>query len=1074
MKIHLRSFHFAAMLLLFAGIISAGEAIPFQSPLTSQSDFDRWTALDIDGNIEGEKATWYLGNTDCGGTCATSYTDVSTFKPTDNRLVSPAITLTASQPYVVNFQYYTAYYMEEHLAVYLSTTPTIADDATPVADLLIRNYYGGKQSVMLPEITESGDYYITLRHYSSGPEGMLIGIKDFVVDVLKDGSAEGKVTTYIDGTSTPVEGVKITFTGPNTYTAVTDAEGFYRFEALPAADYVVTYTKFGFEEDSYPRTVTVNASETLIHNISIFEMWKTALKGHVTDYAGNPLPGARVRLEGYADYSGTTDAEGNFTISDVYLYKGYYGSSDYRMTIAKNGFTTVEKTQPMKYDYYSDHNKADDVALAYKGIAPHKAYAAENADGTADVTWTYPTDITPLIFDNNEPGSPMGYESGREQNILGTVFRTPMNITSVSWYRMSSEYEAATPPAEVILYIISLDNEGNPDPTNFLYTNSAIPSAIDTWTTFELPETIEAPNGCLIALSALGYVSLARDNNSEPAPAGTQLYSTTYNGGYKYFEDSNWTGAWMLRASGEIMESGDFSPELAYNVYRFEESKAADQSAWTNIAEAVTTTAYTDNEFASIPRGSYQYAVEAVYGGNIISERTVTETVHKAQHTTLSVAVTADSAPGDAEGATVKLDDGTNSYTATVIDGTAEFEKIWKSTYGVTVTLNGFECDATTFDLSDAPSYTKSLTIRQIIRPVRNIDIIETNEGLTLAWDLFADIFDDFDGEDHNDFEINPAGAIGWQYIDNDALPTYGFGSTSFPGMREPMAAILFNGNNTVPPLGINPAYSGDRCLAFFAAYPTESGGGLILNKSDDYLISPLLSYHKDFKFSFRAKTYEIQDGRFETIRVGYSTTTPEVDAFIWLTDGYVPVPDNEHSLFEFEIPADARYVAINSHSDDVFMLSVDDISMTTGITHSYEPASVGSFIGYNVYIDGELKKTLTENSWVLPQLPDGVHTAEVSKIYNGGESERMAIDFGSVSGIENVQTGDVLITMLRNRRMRISGDYESATIWSADGIMVAQGITGNDIVELDTLPGGIYIVMATTKTGPVTKKIAL
>lgn len=41
------------MLLLFAGIISAGEAIPFQSPLTSQSDFDRWTALDIDGNIEG-------------------------------------------------------------------------------------------------------------------------------------------------------------------------------------------------------------------------------------------------------------------------------------------------------------------------------------------------------------------------------------------------------------------------------------------------------------------------------------------------------------------------------------------------------------------------------------------------------------------------------------------------------------------------------------------------------------------------------------------------------------------------------------------------------------------------------------------------------------------------------------------------------------------------------------------------------------------------------------------------------------------------------------------------------------
>ncbi len=63
-----------------------------------------------------------------------------------------------------------------------------------------------------------------------------------------------------------------------------------------------------------------------------------------------------------------------------------------------------------------------------------------------------------------------------------------------------------------------------------------------------------------------------------------------------------------------------------------------------------------------------------------------------------------------------------------------------------------------------------------------------------------------------------------------------------------------FNGNNTVPPLGINPAYSGDRCLAFFAAYPTESGGGLILNKSDDYLISPLLSYHKGLQVQLQSQ----------------------------------------------------------------------------------------------------------------------------------------------------------------------------------------------------------------------------
>lgn len=1073
MKISLRLLHATATCLLMAGSLWAGESIPFESPLTTQEDLDRWTALDIDGNVEGEQATWYLGQTDYGGSVATSFTDAWTHKPTDNRLVSPALELTAGQQYVIKFGYYTAYYEDENLAIYLSRTPTIDEDATPVQELTLHNYYGGTQSVFLPEITETGDYYITLRHTADGIDGMVIGIKNFTVDTLKDGAAEGKVTTYINGATIPVEGVKVTFTGPEAYTAVTDAEGMYRFETIPAADYMVTYQKFGYEEDSYPRTVTVNASETLTWNISIYEMKKQALKGHVTDHAGNPLPGARISLAGYAEYAGATDAQGDFTISGIYLNNGYYGTSDYEMTIAKNGFNPVVKNQPLKYSYYDDHIKADDVALTYKGVAPAKANAAENTDGSIAIIWERPADITSFVFDNGEPGEPMGYDSGREENILGTIYRTPMDVKRVSWYRVSSEY-AAAPPTEVILYIISLDDDGNPDPDNFLYAKTGIKSPVDAWTTFELPEAVSAPKGCLIALSAIGYLSLARDNSTEAAPAGTQLYSNTYVGGYRFFEDNGWTGAWMLRADGEIIEQGDFTPDVTFDVFRYEEASADNQASWEKIGDKLAALAHTDNDFANQPRGSYHYAIEATYGGGVVAEKVISNVVHKDQFTSVSVAVTADSDPADAEGATIKLDDGTHTYTAAVADGTASFDRVWKATYNVTVNHAGFELDDTTFDLSDAPAYTQAVTLKQIKRPVTNIDIIETADGRTLAWELYADIFDDFEGPGHNDFEINPAGEAGWQYIDNDGFPTYGFGMTTFPGMRSPMAAILLNGNNTEPALGINPAYSGERCLAFFAAYPTETGGGMQLNQSDDYMISPRLDFHKDFKFSFRAKTYEAQDGRLETIRVGYSTTTPDIDAFTWVTKGYIQVSDYNHDLFEYDIPAQARYVAINNHSDDVFMLAVDDVSLSSGIKHSGEPASVGAFKGYNVYVDGQLMQTLTETTWAIPQLPAGTHTAEVSKLYNGGESARLAIEFSSQSGIDAAHASGVKITLLHGNQLVISGDYHTATIWSSDGHVVAQGITGNGITSLDHLPHGVYIVKATCATGSVTKKLAL
>ena len=981
---------------------NAAESVPFSSPLTTQADFDRWTAVDVDGNVEGEKATWYLGSLDMGGTCATSWTDAVGHLPSDHLLVSPAISLEQGVNYAIKFSYYTAYYYDEDLAVYLSKTPELTEDAEPLEHMTaLRDYYGGKKTIMVPPLDQGGDYYVILRHVSDGVKGMVVGIKDFSLSSVQEGNVEGHVYTYVNGKPEPLEGVEVIYTGPSVFTAFSDAEGYYHIENMTAADYTVDHKKYGYQSASYQSTVTVEPMETATYDIYVDKMRTAPVVGKIVDNSGKGIEGARISLKGYDNYYGTSGADGSFSIAGVLLDGGYYDSY-YELTAVKNGFETATKSLAIMT--YSSYN-AGNIAMTYKPLAP-AAIAAEQDGSSVAVAWEAPQDITSVIFDNGTPGRPSGYDNGTEYNVVGTVIRTPMDLKKISWYRMSSDY-ALDPPENVILYIIGLDGEGNPNPQDFLYTNLSVPSAVDDWTEFELPVTVSAPNGCMVALSCKGYVSLAIDDNENMAPAGTQCYSTTYNGGYTFFEDVNWKGAYMLRAEGCVIENGNFTPEVAYNLYRYEESQKDTPAEWTTLAEKTADKAYTDTGFGALERGSYRYAVEAFYNvDNLTSKKVISEPIHKEQHTILSLNVTADSDPADAEGAVMTLSDGNgHEYSATVADGKAEFSNIWKASYNVAAKHNGFTLEATTLDLSNDDAYTKSLELKQIIRPVRNIDIVSENGTNTLVWDIFGDIFDDFEGEDHTDFTINPAGAAGWSYVDNDLFRTYGFGATQFPGMGSPMAAILFNYETTTPKLGVNPAYSGKRFLAFFAAYPTETEEGMILNTSDDYLISPRLDFHKDFTLSFRAKTYEAQEGRLERVRVGYSTTTPELESFTYVTDGYIGIPEGDPELYTFNIPAEARYVTLNSSSDDVFMLAVDDVKLSSGIPHSGEPDGVGHFLGYNVYLDGNLIASPTANTLQLPDLASGQHTAEVSKLYKGGESQRLAVTFSTGSGIEGITT---------------------------------------------------------------------
>ena len=1065
----MEKYNLLPMLALAAGFLTlsatpaSADAIlaPYSISLTTQAELDTWTTYDVDGNVEGEKATWFLGNSDNGGPCAASYTDATTFKPTDNWLVSPAITLEAGKQYVLSFDYFTSYYYDEHVDILMSATPDPADPHTTIEESVLKAgystyYYGASKKVLLPVSEETGDYHFSLRHTDDGLSGMAIFVKNFAIAELSYGNLEVSVCEYVNGNEAPVEGATVKAEGATTLEAVTDANGQVTFSDIPEGDYSVTASKWGYS-DSYPTTMTVKAGETTTGRaLSLYPLdHSSVVTGRVLDAAGNAIEGAAVRLEGYASYRCTTDAEGSFRIENIYN-QGYYQTMDYTLTVLKNNFETVTRTVGVRQDYYSPETNAGDITLAYKILAPYSVEATL-AGASAIVNWTRPTDITEMAIDNGVANDALGFSGSYGTNVLGVVYPEPMRVTNLSWYRMSSE-NAETPSEQVNIFLIALDEKGNIT-DNILFMEEGIDSPLDTWTQYTLPQQVDAPNGVFVAMSAIGYMALGRDNNPEVIKG--QAYANTYvdPSAYRFFDELDWKGALMLRAAGERYEEGSFEPEVLYTVKRV---NAADET--TVLAENLTATSYTDADFESLPQGVYRYAVETVYPveGNKQSEPAYSNTVSHNMSTMLTVSVLSNSVAADAEGAVATLTSADNRYTATVEEGKAVFADVWKDAYTLSVKQPGFEADDQQLDLSTNAAYEASAELKQLLQPVDNIDYVTTGNSVTVSWDLFRDINESFEGDDFPDFEINPAGRMGWSYIDADGLPTYGFGATTFPGMRSPMAAIVMNSWATTPELKLNVARTGNRALGSFAPLPTEHDYGTQLNHSEDYIFTPRLDFHKDFTLTFSAMTYEDQEGRLETFRVGYTTSTPDVDNIEWVS-GYTEAPLREYATYTYELPKEARYAVIYRWSDDVFLMLLDDFAIGTGIADSGLPSAVGAFNGYAVILDGEYVAETSERSITFDNLEAGLHTVSVVKLYNSGASDETTIEFSLQTGIDRLTAADTTISCT-GRKLMITGSYGSASVYTPAGVPAMQGISGNQAVDLSSLAAGIYVV--TTDNG--------
>ena len=1078
----------------FSNEINLGtpESVPFSSTFDTQTDFDRWMA--VDKNCDGSTWKWIGGeikDPEEKDIQAAGYWFTINNSAPDDWLVSPPITFNQMESYKLTFDMRASLpEFPERTKIYMGKTPVIGE-MTEIGDFTVSDTAGFKNfRLMMPKITESGEYYIAFRAFSD-PGMYVLEMKNVVIVKNIASTIEGMIT----GNGQPVPGAEIKIRGDKEERLfVSDKAGHYHIDYIEPGQYILDITKHGFHQAE--KRVTINESEKLLLDVSLDAIPTFVVTGQVTDTDGKAVSGASIYIKGYDRYSVKSSSDGKFELN------GIFKTGQYMLMVMKTGYELITRTVPSTESSLN----LGQFKLEIKKLPPLSAETEEK--GTVmNISWQNPVDSDWLYYDNGVDKGMVGVQTENQsldtKAVSGTVYRTPAILTGMSFFLPNQ----GDPKDLVRAYVFDLDDEGNPV-TKPLYRSDPMSCEEKVWTTFTFPEPIDAPNGFMIAVGYPGSLVLVCRDESKEIPLRSQCFAQNYEkGDFFYMEAGDVSGRMMMRAQGALFElpkvagipgitgtlrssgqkktivdrnlesvSGDAEPsgikapkaaEMTYSyiVSRLNARDQNDPGKWSVLTpDKITDTTFKDETWGTLSQGIYRYAIQAVYKNGNKSSILFTDSLYSKMSATISIKVEG-SGQQSLKDAAVTLTgiDVSQSYSLTTNEqGKADFT-LKKGKYRLTVSLLGFDLfGPENIDLSVNDRYDpKVCVLIKSLIPVRDLTA-EAGEKAS-EWNLFwnmPDIKDDF--ESHADFTINSTGSAGWQYVDGDAARTTALSGFNFPNAGSPMAFIVFNPGKTEPVMSLNEnsaiPHSGEKYLASLAAMGSDI-------HNDDYLISPLLRYSNPFTLSFWAKTYNKKFGN-EVIRVGYSSSGIDKQDFVWLKN-YIELP-NVWTEYRFNVPSEARHVTVNCVSSDKYMMMLDDVF----IGRSDNTTSVLAD-RYEVYLDGKLHGTSSATTYKLTEVSAGKHTVGVKAIYDSGESQIVSMDLSDGSGIEmNEGTNECrLYPSPASGRIYIDGSYKEVYFYHASGKL--QGIYQDVVsIPLSGWEKGIYLVRIVNADKVTMKKI--
>ncbi len=279
-----------------------------------------------------------------------------------------------------------------------------------------------------------------------------------------------------------------------------------------------------------------------------------------------------------------------------------------------------------------------------------------------------------------------------------------------------------------------------------------------------------------------------------------------------------------------------------------------------------------------------------------------------------------------------------------------------------------------------------------------------------------------------------------WETYDGDGGYSGAiFGGVSYPNQGSPFSFIIFTPNNLVSNATtqvpqLTPHSGKQYASTIYAVNSTQND----VVDQDNWLISPELSgLPQTVSFFAKSMSKEYPVEQFEVL---YSLTDNEHDSFVKLGDTYTVNDVDNWNFISVSLPRGAKYFAIRdvTSKEDAFMLMIDDVSFTM-------VSEIGLDItGYNIYVDGELYKTIdgVANQTLVGPLGDGEHQIYITVLY--GE-QKLESPLSNPASVVTVIKDVLTETDLRNLEVEI---------YSPAGVKVAEGI---DVVG--KLNRGVYMV---------------
>lgn len=416
-----------------------------------------------------------------------------------------------------------------------------------------------------------------------------------VTFMMRSGGAA--VTGFVtDSGNNPVEGTEVAIPEIRASTK-SGADGSFRFDFVPNGESSIQAKMFGYK-DREAAKITVSDKDAST-TIRIEKLPVYTVSGRVLAPDGNPVEKADIALAGYADLTTTSNTDGTFPFSDVVV------SDETTVTVSKDRYVDYSET----FNLNADRNMGD-ITLGYAHFAPAGITVAAS-DGAASLTWDSPSAETDFIYDSGKADTQIGFSESIGTIVIGTAFRTPMTLNSISWFTTSE----GGPHNSVNVYIYDLDEEGNPTGT-MLYSERAVRNTDGQWTELTLENPVDAPRGYFVAMNYPGFhgIGVDGDHKAFPFRENTYAFSTDYSSGdFAYFDSETLSGNLMIRAAGNAWSAEGMKPAASdapeictYNVWR---ASGYGSDDWTSLnSSPLTTTSFSDATWQNAPAGVYRYA----------------------------------------------------------------------------------------------------------------------------------------------------------------------------------------------------------------------------------------------------------------------------------------------------------------------------------------------------------------------------------------------------------------------------------------------------------------------------------